>query len=626
MALTDSPADCVFCEIAVGRAAAVVVRRWPEALAITPRGGVRAGHLLVLPRGHVVDALQDPVVTGATMARAAQLGAELGGDLNLITSVGALATQTVPHLHVHLLPRSVRSTAVSGRRPRCAAARCPAAADSRTAGGWLVPVDLPSGPRVRPAVVQLPAMSYMPDANVFRTACPATCGLVKLDAVTEIGARPAGCAKTTTAPTLHPDLCRRRAPVLAAMERALQHRPTAPGDDEAFLARVADLVTLCLPHSGPGAPAPERPGEIRACLDLYSLVNTGEIARRGPKRTDEVFDGDLLVDGAHYQTPERRRGAYTQAPIGDASPRRLVARLTHAVLKFLGADAEHLAAAREVLQWAVDAPPLVREMVVRREQAARTRADIARSTGTTVSTVGHWESGQSIPHRQDWPALCAAYGFGEQEFARILAVTGPPERRGARRSAPPATAAPRPLAEVPPSCDCQDQARRVTWDAYRMSAVPVWQDAHRDAPWIGDWYLDLWPQDDAEEGPYRPSRSVAGELLPATVPPQYGVLGPVDLSALMHRQDWEWLLAQTSQYLLDRTDAHMTQIADHGVRPVPPAIGAAACDLAFAYRHALALHADDAPALHQPVVSVHEQVAEALAEVVIAQQAADVLG
>lgn len=107
MTVTNKAApDCVFCAIAQGRTGAVVVRRWPDALAITPRGGVRAGHLLVLPRCHVADAVQDPVVTGATMARAAELGAELGGDLNLITSVGPFATQTVPHLHVHLLPRT----------------------------------------------------------------------------------------------------------------------------------------------------------------------------------------------------------------------------------------------------------------------------------------------------------------------------------------------------------------------------------------------------------------------------------------------------------------------------------------------------------------------------------------
>ncbi|WP_107047709.1 HIT family protein [Streptomyces albus] len=96
---------CPFCEIAAGRAPATVIREWPDALAILPRGGVTEGHTLVIPRRHVADATENPAVTGATMTRAAELAAEVGADLNLITSVGPAATQTVFHLHLHLVPR-----------------------------------------------------------------------------------------------------------------------------------------------------------------------------------------------------------------------------------------------------------------------------------------------------------------------------------------------------------------------------------------------------------------------------------------------------------------------------------------------------------------------------------------
>jgi histidine triad (HIT) family protein len=96
---------CPFCAIAAGHAPAVIVREWIDALAIRPRsGGVNAGHLLVLPRAHVENAGVDPAVTAAVMYRAAELVAE-HPSLNLITSKGAAATQTVPHLHVHLVPR-----------------------------------------------------------------------------------------------------------------------------------------------------------------------------------------------------------------------------------------------------------------------------------------------------------------------------------------------------------------------------------------------------------------------------------------------------------------------------------------------------------------------------------------
>ncbi|GAA2509384.1 hypothetical protein GCM10010406_52280 [Streptomyces thermolineatus] len=96
---------CVFCSIAAGLAPAVVVREWGDALAIRPRsGGVNEGHVLVLPRAHVEDAGTDPDVTAAVMRRAAELMAEYPAA-NLITSKGAEATQSVYHLHVHVVLR-----------------------------------------------------------------------------------------------------------------------------------------------------------------------------------------------------------------------------------------------------------------------------------------------------------------------------------------------------------------------------------------------------------------------------------------------------------------------------------------------------------------------------------------
>ncbi|MFF0004857.1 HIT family protein [Streptomyces tibetensis] len=97
--------SCPFCRIVRGLAPAEVLRDWPDALAILPwGGGVTAGHVLVLPKTHVPDVAADPLVSAATMRRVAELAGEMG-DCNVITSRGAAATQTVPHLHVHLVPR-----------------------------------------------------------------------------------------------------------------------------------------------------------------------------------------------------------------------------------------------------------------------------------------------------------------------------------------------------------------------------------------------------------------------------------------------------------------------------------------------------------------------------------------
>ncbi|MEU5163387.1 HIT domain-containing protein [Streptomyces sp. NPDC020875] len=105
--LTPRKTPCVFCAIAAGTSPAAVVREWDDALAIRPRsGGVNDGHTLVIPRIHVANAVENPDVTAYTVRRAAQYAAEIGADLNLITSVGPDATQTVSHLHWHVIPRA----------------------------------------------------------------------------------------------------------------------------------------------------------------------------------------------------------------------------------------------------------------------------------------------------------------------------------------------------------------------------------------------------------------------------------------------------------------------------------------------------------------------------------------
>lgn len=117
--------SCVFCDIATGKAPAVFVRRWSppwwsarrwvafvrgdrrwgQVIAIRPRGGVNAGHLLIIPCAHVADAGVDPEVSARTMACAAELMGEHDAA-NIITSRGSDATQTVFHLHIHVVPRA----------------------------------------------------------------------------------------------------------------------------------------------------------------------------------------------------------------------------------------------------------------------------------------------------------------------------------------------------------------------------------------------------------------------------------------------------------------------------------------------------------------------------------------
>ncbi|GHC39953.1 hypothetical histidine triad (HIT) protein [Streptomyces anthocyanicus] len=101
--MTEQP--CPFCEIVAGRAPATVVADWPETFAIVPLNPVVDGHLLVIPKAHVTDFVADPATSATTMLRAADLaGGHPAGSMNLITSRGRAATQSVWHLH--LVPRA----------------------------------------------------------------------------------------------------------------------------------------------------------------------------------------------------------------------------------------------------------------------------------------------------------------------------------------------------------------------------------------------------------------------------------------------------------------------------------------------------------------------------------------
>jgi histidine triad (HIT) family protein len=108
--MTTSASHCPFCDIATGCGPAHVIDTWPDAMAFTPtNGGVTPGHTLVVPRAHVANAIVDPVVTGVSVIRAATLASQMIRTeqlpgANLITSIGQAATQSVFHLHWHIVP------------------------------------------------------------------------------------------------------------------------------------------------------------------------------------------------------------------------------------------------------------------------------------------------------------------------------------------------------------------------------------------------------------------------------------------------------------------------------------------------------------------------------------------
>ena len=99
-------AKCPFCEINEGREPATFVREWSDTIAIVPLNPVTEGHTLIIPKTHVPDFAADPEVAAATMRRAAELMRWTDRPMNVITSRGREATQSVFHLHLHLVPRT----------------------------------------------------------------------------------------------------------------------------------------------------------------------------------------------------------------------------------------------------------------------------------------------------------------------------------------------------------------------------------------------------------------------------------------------------------------------------------------------------------------------------------------
>lgn len=96
--------SCVFCDIISGARSAQVIRRWSNVLAFVPLDPVTDGHVLIVPDAHVNDASESPAWAAETMRAAADYAYSVG-PCNIITSVGVEATQTVFHLHVHVVPR-----------------------------------------------------------------------------------------------------------------------------------------------------------------------------------------------------------------------------------------------------------------------------------------------------------------------------------------------------------------------------------------------------------------------------------------------------------------------------------------------------------------------------------------
>lgn len=100
---------CIFCEIVEGRAFAHIVLEDEQVLAFLDVRPVFAGHVLLVPRVHhetladLPGELVEPLFATAQFLSRAVPDA-MGSDGSLVV-VNNKVSQSVPHLHVHVIPR-----------------------------------------------------------------------------------------------------------------------------------------------------------------------------------------------------------------------------------------------------------------------------------------------------------------------------------------------------------------------------------------------------------------------------------------------------------------------------------------------------------------------------------------
>lgn len=103
--------DCLFCGIVEGSVPGQIVDSDDRTIAFMDIAPATPGHALVVPRKHSPDLLEiDAADLEATVTAAQRLARRakevLGADgINLVNASGAVASQTVFHFHIHVVPR-----------------------------------------------------------------------------------------------------------------------------------------------------------------------------------------------------------------------------------------------------------------------------------------------------------------------------------------------------------------------------------------------------------------------------------------------------------------------------------------------------------------------------------------
>jgi histidine triad (HIT) family protein len=122
--------DCVFCKIRDGQLPSMRVYEDERTICFMDINPLNPGHCLVVSRAHaptIFEADEEDLMAAMATAKRVSLAlleAVKPDGLNLVQANGAAAFQSVPHFHLHLIPRWVNDgkgfdwALVAGDRPR----------------------------------------------------------------------------------------------------------------------------------------------------------------------------------------------------------------------------------------------------------------------------------------------------------------------------------------------------------------------------------------------------------------------------------------------------------------------------------------------------------------------------
>ncbi len=115
--------DCIFCKIANGEIPSKTLYEDEMFRVILDLNPATRGHALILPKAHAADLYGLPEETASKiLVLAKELAVSMRDrlhcdGLNLVQNNGEAAGQTVPHFHLHMIPRYVGDGQTLGWAP-----------------------------------------------------------------------------------------------------------------------------------------------------------------------------------------------------------------------------------------------------------------------------------------------------------------------------------------------------------------------------------------------------------------------------------------------------------------------------------------------------------------------------